>query len=125
MDSYRRRNASILPLIILVVLSSCRDRAEVTRAFYYWRTDVPEPEERKLFNNAPSLWAWWRRNHSHQKIPGLHENNIAISFTKMFPLIKKSHYQNRRIETNRVFNIKNLPVVFSQLHTNSTVGMFH
>lgn len=46
MDSYRRRLACSFPIVILFFLSSCGRKAEVTRGFYYWRSDWPAQEER-------------------------------------------------------------------------------
>lgn len=47
MDCYRSRLLSI-SILLLVLLSSCGEKAEVSKGFYFWRTEFIEKEEQQF-----------------------------------------------------------------------------
>ncbi|RYZ22301.1 MAG: hypothetical protein EOO16_09720 [Chitinophagaceae bacterium] len=52
MEPPRALPSAAFLLFLIVVFSSCRERSQVTRAYYYWRSGEPEPFERRFVKDA-------------------------------------------------------------------------
>jgi hypothetical protein len=101
MDCYRSRLLSI-SILLLVLFSSCSEKAEVSKGFYFWRTSFIEPEEQKFLReqNIQKVYA---------RLMDIDWNEVQGAIPVSHTDVEELHYHLTHYDSLKLYTV---PVIF-------------